>query len=130
MVTTRKLREVPSDHYNVFAKECPARMVLDRIGDKWALLILDHLKSGKTRFNELKRSVGGISQKVLSGVLKTLERDGLIYREVYPTVPVTVEYSLTPLGETLTEAISAVTHWAELHMKEILSAREAYDLKV
>ncbi|MBS0961038.1 helix-turn-helix transcriptional regulator [Acetobacter thailandicus] len=105
-------------------------MVLDRIGDKWALLILDHLKSGKTRFNELKRSVGGISQKVLSGVLKTLERDGLIYREVYPTVPVTVEYSLTPLGETLTEAISAVTHWAELHMKEILSAREAYDLKV
>ncbi|GBR10161.1 hypothetical protein GCM10007868_27620 [Gluconobacter frateurii] len=79
------------------------------------------------RFNALKRDIHGISQKVLSQVLKNLERDGLISRTVYPTVPVTVEYSLKPLGMTLIQAVSSLTHWAETHMSEIEKAQHLYD---
>ncbi|MBS1049031.1 helix-turn-helix transcriptional regulator [Gluconobacter japonicus] len=113
--------------FNVYAKDCPTRMVLDRLGDKWALLVLDRLQNDVVRFNALKRDIHGISQKVLSQVLKNLERDGLILRTAYPTVPVTVEYSLKPLGTTLIEAVSSLTHWAETHMSEIQAAQHLYD---
>lgn len=113
--------------YDVFENHCPARMVLDRLADKWALLILNGLKDGPVRFNSIRRNIKGISQKVLSQTLKKLERDGLISRAVFPTVPVTVEYALTPLGHTLTETVDALAHWAEDHMDSVVAAQQAYD---
>jgi DNA-binding HxlR family transcriptional regulator len=113
--------------YDIYSDQCPTRAVLDRIADKWALLILDRLGEGTARFNALKRDIEGISQKVLSQTLKLLERDGLISRTAYPTVPVTVEYALTPLGENLTEAVAAFAHWAESNMDQIRKAQTAYD---
>ncbi|WP_313615255.1 helix-turn-helix domain-containing protein [Agrobacterium sp.] len=113
--------------YDVYEDRCPTRMVLDRLADKWALLILDRLRSKTVRFNHLRRDIKGISQKVLSQTLKKLERDGLINREVFPTVPVTVEYSLTPLGLTLNETVAALTHWAEGNIEAVLAAQKAYD---
>ncbi|GAD11512.1 helix-turn-helix domain-containing protein [Gluconobacter japonicus] len=128
MVTSEKPASRPQSLcFNVYAKDCPTRMVLDRLGDKWALLVLDRLQNDVVRFNALKRDIHGISQKVLSQVLKNLERDGLILRTAYPTVPVTVEYSLKPLGTTLIAAVSSLTHWAETHMSEIQDAQHLYD---
>jgi DNA-binding HxlR family transcriptional regulator len=116
--------------YDIYSDRCPTRAVLDRIADKWALLILDRLGDGAARFNALKRGIEGISQKVLSQTLKNLERDGLISRKAYPTVPVTVEYALTPLGRKLKEAVAALAHWAEAHMDAIHRAQTAYDQRV
>lgn len=113
--------------YDVYEERCPTRMVLDRLADKWAVLILDRLDAGPVRFNHLRRDISGISQKVLSQTLKKLERDGLISRAVFATVPVTVEYALTPLGRTLTETVSALAHWAERNMAAVLAAQRAYD---
>lgn len=113
--------------FDIYNNCCPTRAVLDRIADKWALLILDRLSEGTARFNVLKREISGISQKVLSQTLKHLERDGLVSRTAFPTVPVTVEYALTPLGGRLTEAVSAFAHWAEANMDAIHKAQAAYD---
>ena len=113
--------------YDVFDDRCPTRMMLDRLADKWALLVLDRLDGGPVRFNRLRRDVRGISQKVLSQTLKRLERDGLVNRTVHPTVPVSVEYALTPLGRTLTETVAAFAHWAERNMDAVLTAQAAYD---
>ena len=113
--------------YDVYEDRCPTRMVLDRLADKWALLILDRLEGGPVRFNQLRRDIRGISQKVLSQTLKRLERDGLISRTVFATVPVTVRYALTSLGRTLTETVSALAHWAESNMDAVLEAQAAYD---
>lgn len=113
--------------YDVYQDRCPTRLVLDRLADKWALLILDRLKDGPVRFNSLKRDIMRITPKVLSETLRKLERDGLIARAVFATVPVTVEYSLTPLGDTLTDTVSALAHWAELNMDAVLAAQAAYD---
>lgn len=106
---------------------CPTRQVLDRIGDKWAVLILIQLESGVLRFNELRRRIEGISQKMLSQTLRSLERDGLVARRVFPTVPVTVEYSPTPLGRTLAATVHQLTLWAETHIAEIQEAQRRYD---
>jgi DNA-binding HxlR family transcriptional regulator len=116
--------------YDVFDQNCPTRLVLDRLGDKWALLVLDRLRSAPVRFNMLRRDICGVSQKMLSQVLKGLERDGLVTRTAYPTVPVTVEYALTPLGATLTDAVGVLTHWAEANMPSIVEAQGIYDTKV
>lgn len=113
--------------YDVFDDRCPTRMVLDRLADKWALLVLDRLQNGPVRFNHLRRDIRGLSQKVLSQTLKRLERDGLIERTVHPTVPVSVDYALTPLGRTLTETVAAFAHWAEHNMDAVLAAQIAYD---
>jgi DNA-binding HxlR family transcriptional regulator len=113
--------------YNVYMENCPTRMVLDRIADKWAVLLLIRLEDGPVRFNQLKRDIEGLSQKVLSQTLKRLERDGLITRTAYPTVPVTVEYAMTPLGQTLRETVSHVRDWAETHIEAVLAAQAAYD---
>lgn len=113
--------------YDVFEEGCPTRMVLDRIADKWAVLVLDRLEDGPVRFNHLRRDIRGISQKVLSQTLKRLERDGLVSRTVFPTVPVTVEYALTDLGRTLTDTVAALAHWAEHNMDRVLAAQAAYD---
>lgn len=112
---------------DVYAKNCPSRMILDRISNKWSMLILDRLRDETVRFNQLRRDIDGISQKVLSQTLKYLERDGLIYREAFPTVPVTVEYSITELGRTLTDTVHLLTHWAEENFAAVQKAQQAYD---
>lgn len=113
--------------FDVYEDRCPTRAVLDRLADKWALLVLDRLKAGPQRFNGLRRAIRGIAQKALSQTLKKLERDGLVTRTAFATVPVTVEYALTPLGRTLTETVAALAHWAEHNMPAILEAQRRYD---
>lgn len=115
--------------YDVYEDRCPTRLVLDRLADKWALLILDRLRDGPARFNQLRRDIKGIAQKPLSQTLKKLERDGLLTRTAFPTVPVTVEYALTPLGRTLTETVAALAHWAEYNMPAVEAAQRAYDAR-
>ena len=112
---------------NAYSADCPTRQILDRIGDKWAVLILILIRDEPMRFNALRRSIEGISQKMLSQVLKSLERDGLIRRRAIPTVPVTVEYSITPLGTTLSAAVDPLRDWAERNLKEVLAAQRRYD---
>jgi DNA-binding HxlR family transcriptional regulator len=113
--------------YNVYAAACPTRQVLDRLADKWSVLILGRLDDSPLRFNQLRREIGGVSQKVLSQTLKNLERDGLISRRVFPTVPITVEYAITPLGLTLQDTLHALGRWAETHMDAVLAAQRQYD---
>ncbi|MCY1322683.1 HxlR-like helix-turn-helix [compost metagenome] len=113
--------------YDVYIQTCPTRLVLDRLADKWAVLVLGKLDEQPVRFNQLKREIDGISQKVLSQVLKKLERDGLVSRSVYATVPVTVEYAITPLGRTLTSTVAALTRWAEDNIEAVLEAQQKYD---
>ncbi|HEX4847445.1 MAG TPA: helix-turn-helix domain-containing protein [Novosphingobium sp.] len=115
--------------YDVYQSECPARAVLDHVGDKWALLVLHRLSEGPVRFNALRRDIHGLSQKVLSQVLKRLERDGLVSRTVIATVPVTVEYALTGLGECLTANVGPLLRWAEANMEAIKAAQTAYDAR-
>jgi DNA-binding HxlR family transcriptional regulator len=112
---------------NVYSAECPTRRILDRVGDKWAVLILLLLRDEPLRFNRLRRAIEGISQKMLSQVLKSLERDGLVKRRAIATVPVTVEYSITPLGKTLAAAVDPLRDWAERNLKEVLAAQRRYD---
>ena len=112
---------------NVYSAECPTRRILDRVGDKWAVLILLLLRDDPLRFNRLRRAIEGISQKMLSQVLKSLERDGLVKRRAIATVPVTVEYSITPLGKTLAAAVDPLRDWAERNLKEVLAAQRRYD---
>jgi DNA-binding HxlR family transcriptional regulator len=112
---------------NAYSADCPTRQILDRVGDKWAVLILLLLMDQPLRFNQLRRAIEGISQKMLSQVLKSLERDGLIRRRAIATVPVTVEYSITPLGATLAAAVDPLRDWAERNLKEVLAAQRRYD---
>lgn len=106
---------------------CPLRDVLNRVGDKWSVLVVTELKGGRLRFSDLRRSIEGISQRMLTHTLRQLERDGLIERTVYPSVPVRVEYELTALGLTLNEPLAALTQWAESCRGAIQVARVAYD---
>lgn len=109
------------------AEGCPLRDILDRVGDKWSVLVVVLLGEGTRRFSDLRRSVDGISQRMLTHTLRQLERDGLISRTVYPTVPLRVEYALTALGQTLLEPLAALAQWAGEHGKAVLTARTAYD---
>jgi DNA-binding HxlR family transcriptional regulator len=112
---------------NPYAADCPTRLVLDRIADKWTVLLLILLSQRSWRFNQLRREIGGLTQKMASQTLKGLERDGLVTRKVTPTVPVTVEYSITPLGRTLSETVDALRIWAERHMGDVAKAQLHYD---
>lgn len=109
-------------------EDCVAvREVLNRVGDKWSVLVIAVLGEGPKRFNELKRMIEGISQRMLTLTLRGLERDGLVRRTVYATVPPRVEYVLTPLGVTLLEPVTALGNWAQRHGREIQLARDAFD---
>ncbi|HEY9180372.1 MAG TPA: helix-turn-helix domain-containing protein [Candidatus Baltobacteraceae bacterium] len=120
---------LPSDA-EVYQGECPTRAILDRIADKWATLIIGILaQSESRRFNELKRLIGGISQKMLTQTLRDLERDGLVQRTLYPEIPPRVEYRLTTLGKTLCGPISALTQWAHDHIDEVKHAQAEFDEK-
>lgn len=106
---------------------CPIRNVVDRIGDAWSLLVLLQLEEGPSRFNALRRQVDGVSQRMLTVTLRNLERDGLAARNVLPTTPPQVEYSLTPLGRSLTAQVSALQEWASRNQEKINRSRAEYD---
>lgn len=112
---------------NSYDPQCPTRQVLDRIGDKWTVLVLILLLDEPVRFNELRRRVAGVSQKMLSQTLKSMERDGLVHRRAIATVPVTVEYSITPLGQTLAALVDQMRLWAEHNLGHVLAAQRRYD---
>ena len=103
--------------------QCPSRLVLDRIADKWTALIIQVLANGTKRYAELQREIGGISQKMLTQTLRSLERDGLVQRKVHPVVPPKVEYSLTKLGRTLIEPLHGLCRWSEKHLAELQANR-------
>jgi DNA-binding HxlR family transcriptional regulator len=109
--------------YNAYASTCPTRHALDRIADKWTVLVVGMLEQRPHRFGELRKGIDGISQKMLTQTLRSLELDGLVSRRVEATVPVTVEYSLTSTGRTLTEPLDAIRRWAERHIEAVLAAR-------
>ncbi|HXX40761.1 MAG TPA: helix-turn-helix domain-containing protein [Chthoniobacterales bacterium] len=112
-----------SSNASVMDAQCPSRLVLDRIADKWTALIIQILAKGTMRYAELQRKIGGISQKMLTQTLRSLERDGLVNRTVHPVVPPKVEYSLTRLGRTLIEPLHALCRWSEKHLHELESNR-------
>ena len=112
----------------VYQGNCLTRQILSRIGDKWTSLIVGLLSTSKSRrFNELRRAISGISQKMLTQTLRDLERDGLVKRTLYPEIPPRVEYALTPLGVTLCEPLTALRQWAEEHHEDVRASQEAFD---
>ncbi|TAA46715.1 transcriptional regulator [Pseudoxanthomonas winnipegensis] len=106
------------------------RQILDRIGDKWSLYIVAMLANGPQRFNALKRGIDGISQRMLTLTLRGLERDGLITRTLYPTIPPRVDYALTDLGTTLLKPVMALVHWADEHQGAIAEAHRRFDAQL
>jgi DNA-binding HxlR family transcriptional regulator len=116
--------------WNIYNEHCPTRLVLDRISDKWTVLIIGRLSTGTKRYSELKREIGGVSKKVLAQTLKEMERDGLIIRRVYATVPPKTEYSLTPLGNTLISLIQQIRTWSETNIQAVLKSHTHYDEKM
>ena len=113
--------------FDAYLAACPSRLLLDRISDKWVTLVICSLEDGPQRFSEVSRRLAGVSQKMLTQTLRTLERDGLVTRTVTASVPVRVDYALTPLGQSLLEPIKHVKAWAERHVPEVLEAQRGYD---
>jgi DNA-binding HxlR family transcriptional regulator len=110
-----------------YRADCPTRRILDRIGDRWTVLIVGALGDGSVRFSEVRRRVEGISQKMLTQTLRALERDGIVRRTVHPEVPVRVEYALTEAGRTLREPLRALEEWSIAHLGDVSASQEAYD---
>jgi DNA-binding HxlR family transcriptional regulator len=133
--TAAQARAASKAQYNAFLAVCPSHKMLERISGKWVTLILSALGSGPgcagdprpMRYSELSRLLAGVSQKMLTQTLRSLERDGLISRTVTPTVPVTVTYELTDLGLSLHQMMRALKIWAETHVDEVTTSRAAYD---
>jgi len=109
--------------YSVLSPGCPSRLILDRIADKWTALIIQILARGTLRYSALQREIGDISQKVLTQTLRSLERDGLVRRKVYPLASPKVEYGLTSLGRTLIEPLQGLCRWSEKHLTELEAHR-------
>ena len=135
-MTAAQQRAQAKTKYNAFLAACPSRQLLDRISDKWVTLILAALGSGgcdgdprSMRYSELLRLLAGVSQKMLTQTLRSLERDGLVTRTVTPTVPVTVTYELTDLGLSLHQMMRGLKTWAETHMDDVLANRELHDTR-
>lgn len=124
MVTTISDSVFPGNPYRA---DCPTRRILDRIGDRWTVLIVGMLGQGDARFSELRRRVEGVSQKMLTQTLRALERDGLVHRTVFAEVPVRVVYSLTDAGRTLLEPLRALQEWSVEHLGDVAAAQEDYD---
>jgi DNA-binding HxlR family transcriptional regulator len=111
-----------------FDAECAAtREILSLVGDKWSVLVVVVIGDETKRFSELKRTIEGISQRMLTLTLRGLEREGLVARKVYPTVPPRVEYTLTALGRTLLEPVTVLATWAQLHRADVQRARDAFE---
>ncbi|MDR6862079.1 winged helix-turn-helix transcriptional regulator [Phycicoccus sp. 3266] len=118
---------VTIDRGDAFDPDCPTRLVLDRVGDKWTVLVIDALSDGPLRFTQLRDRIGGVAPKVLTQTLRTLERDGLLTRTVHAQVPPRVDYEVTELGRSLSGPLATLTDWAETHVGRILRAREEYE---
>lgn len=142
MATTKtQARAQSKDEYNAYLAVCPSRQLLDRISSKWVVLILCALggdtpqpgdqnsATASLRYSELSRLLVGVSQKMLTQTLRSLERDGLVMRTAAPTVPVTVSYELTSLGRSLYELTRGIRHWAQDHMAEVNACRDQFDAK-
>jgi DNA-binding HxlR family transcriptional regulator len=114
----------------VYAKNCPSRQILDRIGDTWSVLIVVILAGGPKRYTELARRIEGVSPKMLTQTLRGLERDGLIDRTVHPVVPPRVDYELTTLGKSLYSLVEGLEKWAEAHIDDVQAARSSYDARL
>ncbi|PZG23856.1 transcriptional regulator [Micromonospora craterilacus] len=139
--TAAQKRAQARAEYDAFLAQCPSRKLLDQIANKWVILVLAALRSDGShqfgadcageprsmRYSELSRLLAGVSQKMLTQTLRSLERDGLITRTVVPTVPVTVTYELTDLGLSLHQSIRGLKAWAEMHMDDVLANRATYD---
>ena len=141
-VTASQKRAQAKRDYDAFLTNCPSRQLLARISDKWVTLVLAALGSDgpaprstsvgeprSLRYSELSRRLAGVSQKMLTQTLRSLERDGLVTRTVTPTVPVTVTYALTDLGLSLHQVMRGIKVWAEAHMDDVLAHREDYDTR-
>ncbi|MEU1889539.1 helix-turn-helix domain-containing protein [Micromonospora sp. WMMD987] len=142
-MTAAQQRSRAKAEYDAFVAQCPSRDLLDRISDKWVVLVLAALRSDGShpfgadcsgeprpmRYSELARLLAGVSQKMLTQTLRSLERDGLVTRTVTPTVPVTVTYELTGLGLSLHQVIRGLKGWAETHMDEVSAHRATYDAR-
>jgi len=126
-MTAAQRREADRQAFDAYLATCPSRKLLDRISDKWVTLVICALADGPMRFSALSRHLAGVSQKMLTQTLRTLERDGLITRQVTPTVPVRVDYELSPLGASLLVPIRHMKEWAEAHMPEVSAAQLGYD---
>lgn len=126
-----RLRAERIDAYegDLFDPDCPTRLVLDRIGDKWTVLVVLLLSDGPRRFTDLRGHIGRVAPKVLTQTLRRMERDGLVTREVFAEVPPRVEYTLTDLGRSLIEPIAVIGDWAEVHVHRITAAQAAYDAR-
>ncbi|HCB2600392.1 TPA: winged helix-turn-helix transcriptional regulator [Citrobacter koseri] len=109
---------------NLFAEQCPSREVLKHVTSRWGVLILVALRDGTLRFSDLRRKMGGVSEKMLAQSLQALEQDGFIHRVSYPVVPPHVEYSLTTLGEQVSEKVAALADWIELNLPQVLAQRK------
>jgi DNA-binding HxlR family transcriptional regulator len=142
-MTAAQKRALAKVDYDAFLANCPSRQLLDRISNKWVALILAALGSDgphpgvdrvaeprSMRYSELSHRLAGVSQKMLTQTLRSLERDGLVSRTVTPTVPVTVTYELTDLGRSLQQVMCGIKWWAEAHMDEVLASRRKYDDRV
>lgn len=123
-MTNKKTKPPP---WNPYLATCPTRQVLDCVADKWAVLIMGLLLGGTRRFGELRRDIEGVSQKMLTQTLRSLERDGIIDREVFASVPPKVVYSLTPLGESLATTLDELRLWAEQNIEDVLRHRQSFD---
>jgi DNA-binding HxlR family transcriptional regulator len=126
-MTAAQRREQERDAYSAYVAECPSRQVLDALSDKWVTLILTALADAPRRYSELARAIAGVSQKMLTQTLRMLERDGLVTRTITASVPVRVDYQLTPLGRTLLPVVRAIKDWSETHISEVHAARVIYD---
>lgn len=131
-MVTKELSSVPGSPaapqaLNPYADGCPSRRLLDRIGDRWTVLVVGTLVDGPRRFTEIRRAVEGVSQKMLTQTLRGLERDGLVTRSVYAEVPPRVEYELTPTGRTLLEPLKALERWSIEHFGHVAKSWEEYD---
>ncbi|MGV4988189.1 winged helix-turn-helix transcriptional regulator [Streptomyces sp. NRAIS4] len=125
--TAAQRREQARADYDAFLRECPTNQLLGRLSDKWVSLVVAALATGPQRYSDIGRKVAGVSPKMLTQTLRTLERDGIVSRTVTPSVPVRVDYELTPLGASLAGLLTAVKEWAETHFEEVRGARERYD---
>jgi DNA-binding HxlR family transcriptional regulator len=126
-MTADQRRAAAKVAYDAFVAQCPSRLLLDRLSDKWVTLTLVALEPGPQRYSQLARTIAGVSQKMLTQTLRTLERDGLVTRTVTATVPVTVTYELTDLGRSLQAVLEQLKDWAEAHMDLVLASRASYD---
>jgi DNA-binding HxlR family transcriptional regulator len=113
--------------YSPYAADCPSRQLLDRIGDRWSVLVIGTLADGPVRYSTIAARVQGVSQKMLTQTLRALERDGLVTRTVFPEVPPRVEYELTDAGRSLRAVLQPLEDWATSHMAAVAVAREEYD---